>query len=312
MPHLTSKHVRLFLVDGTFGGIVTAEILNWTGHVLKGRRSQLSTICKRDEAQRTGVYMLIGEENDKPLAYIGQTDCVADRLRQHNNDTSKGFWNEVVLITSKDSNLTSAHVRYLEAQLCRRAKELKRIRLKNGNDPTGGAGLPEADKSDMDYFIQQILILLPVLGIEFLRGRTPEDTYRDDQTTDDDNETSNDSPVFELVVPKTGVAAKAQVIDGEFTVLTDSLIARGMSTREGSKAASSAAYDRLAVQFQQYREDGTIRDDDHDDRLARLTRNVQFSSPSAAAAFVQGHVTANGRTMWRTEDKRTYEAWESQ
>ncbi|UWX83682.1 hypothetical protein [Arthrobacter sp. zg-Y1110] len=30
----TGKSVRLFLVDGTPGGLVTAEIMNWTGHVL--------------------------------------------------------------------------------------------------------------------------------------------------------------------------------------------------------------------------------------------------------------------------------------
>lgn len=68
MTHLTARHVRSFLVDGTFGGIVTAEIMNWTGHVLKGQRSQLSVICKRDEAQRTGIYILLGE-NEMALSH---------------------------------------------------------------------------------------------------------------------------------------------------------------------------------------------------------------------------------------------------
>lgn len=27
------KQIRLFLIDGTFSGLVTAEIMNWTGHV---------------------------------------------------------------------------------------------------------------------------------------------------------------------------------------------------------------------------------------------------------------------------------------
>lgn len=29
------KQIRLFLIDGTFSGLVTAEIMNWTGHVFK-------------------------------------------------------------------------------------------------------------------------------------------------------------------------------------------------------------------------------------------------------------------------------------
>ena len=49
------KQIRLFLIDGTFSGLVTAEIMNWTGHVFKGSRSELGRIYQREEAQRTGV-----------------------------------------------------------------------------------------------------------------------------------------------------------------------------------------------------------------------------------------------------------------
>ncbi len=57
---MTGKQVRLFLVDGTVGGLMTAEILNWTGHMLRGRRSDLGDIKRREEAKRTGVYVLFG------------------------------------------------------------------------------------------------------------------------------------------------------------------------------------------------------------------------------------------------------------
>lgn len=310
MTNTQGRHVSLFLVEGTFGGIVTAEIMNWTGHVLKGQRSQLSAICKRDEAKRPGVYILLGEDENGPLAYIGQTDCIADRLRQHNTNGSMDFWNEVVFVTSKDSNLTSAHVRYLEAQLYQRATELKRMRLKNGNEPSGGAKLPEADKSDMDCFIQQMLILLPVLGVEFLRGRYTADARQEIHETST-AAAQNNSTVFKLEVPRNKVMAKSQIIDGEFTVLADSIIASAVTAKEGTKAASSSTYNSLNALFQQYRDDGTIVPDPDDDHIAKLTRDVQFSSPSSAAAFVKGNVTANGRIDWRTEDGKTYAAWES-
>ena len=45
------KQIRLFLIDGTFSGLVTAEIMNWTGHVFKGSRSELGRIYQREEAR---------------------------------------------------------------------------------------------------------------------------------------------------------------------------------------------------------------------------------------------------------------------
>jgi hypothetical protein len=38
---VSGKHIELFLVDGTPGGLTTAEIIGWTGHVLSAGRSEL-------------------------------------------------------------------------------------------------------------------------------------------------------------------------------------------------------------------------------------------------------------------------------
>ncbi len=56
------KSVRLFLADGTPGGLLTAEIMNWTGHVVAAPRSELAALLKRDETKRTGIYILLGED----------------------------------------------------------------------------------------------------------------------------------------------------------------------------------------------------------------------------------------------------------
>ena len=34
---MTGQHIQIFLVDGVAGGITTAEIVSWTGHVLSWR-----------------------------------------------------------------------------------------------------------------------------------------------------------------------------------------------------------------------------------------------------------------------------------
>jgi hypothetical protein len=52
---VSGKQIKLFLVDGTPGGLTTAEITNWTGHVFSARRSDLADLLKREEVQRAGL-----------------------------------------------------------------------------------------------------------------------------------------------------------------------------------------------------------------------------------------------------------------
>jgi len=59
------RSVRLYLADGSATGILTAEIMNWTGHAVCAPRTRFEDAIKRDELKRTGVYILIsGPSND--------------------------------------------------------------------------------------------------------------------------------------------------------------------------------------------------------------------------------------------------------
>lgn len=81
------KSVQLYLVDGTPGGLIIAEILSWTGKIMACPRSNLESLLRRDEVAGTGLYILLGEDPDdpgRPTAYIGETDEVKRRLIQHN------------------------------------------------------------------------------------------------------------------------------------------------------------------------------------------------------------------------------------
>ena len=76
---MSGKQIKLFLVDGSAGGLTTAEITNWTGHVLSAPRSELADLLKREEAQRTGAYLLMGEDEavvGNTRCYIGEADVV--------------------------------------------------------------------------------------------------------------------------------------------------------------------------------------------------------------------------------------------
>ena len=247
---MSGKQVKLFLVDGTPGGLTTAEITNWTGHVLSARRSDLADLLKREEVQRTGVYLLLGDDETSlgdTLCYVGEADVIGTRLRHHANDPAKGFWDRVVVITSKDTNLTKSHGRYLESRLIQLAAKAGRVSLENGTAPPT-PNLPEADASDMEYFIGQLQIMLPVLGVNAIRVRPAPSPQTADPV---------ESPVFALSNAKVGVEARAQQIDGEFTLLTWS---RVVATWHGIGKATSTqkAYASYRARHEGLLADGSI------------------------------------------------------
>ncbi|SUF40231.1 Uncharacterised protein [Pseudomonas aeruginosa] len=65
------RSIRLFLVDGTPNGLLTAEIMNWTGHVLTGPRSKLAELVQRPECARTGCVLPGRPRPGGQLAYPG-------------------------------------------------------------------------------------------------------------------------------------------------------------------------------------------------------------------------------------------------
>ena len=295
----TGRSLRLFLVDGTPHGLLTAEIMNWTGHVLTGPRSRLAELVQRDECARTGVYFLIGPDPDDSLrtrVYIGESDDVAQRLKQHNRPEEQGgkdFWERVCLVTSKDQNLTKAHVKYLESKLITVASAAGRCVLDNGTAHDYG-NLPESDRADMAFFLEQIRIVLPVLGFEFLREQVKPSAPVAPAAL------VMQSPRFRIESARQTLLAYGQEIDGEFVVL------KGSRAR-GHWVGVEGGYQAL---FQQLVAEGVLVADGGEHLT--FSDDYAFRSPSAAAAVVYGRA-ANGRTSWVLESTgQTYADWQEQ
>src|SRR5690606_14512634 len=87
------------------------------------------------------------------------------RVRLDNHVKSKDFWTRVVLFTGKDLTLNKAHYRYLESRLVGLAKQAKTWVVENGNEPAA-PNLSEADVADAEWFLSEMLIIYPVLGID--------------------------------------------------------------------------------------------------------------------------------------------------
>jgi hypothetical protein len=242
-------------------------------------------MAKRTELQRTGIYALVGPDaqTGAERVYFGEADDVFERLKTHDRDESKDFWTRAVTITSKDFNLTKAHARYLESRLIELATNAGRANVSNGTSP-GTKTLPESDVADMEYFLDQIKLMLPVLGFDFLRPPAAQDQ----------NMGGDGGP--RLSMSEVGASAHAREVDGAFVVLKGS-----SARRNGSPSWNS--YVKLRDELV---EQGKLvpRDDD----FFEFAQDVEFSSPSAAAAVVAA-ANRNGRVTWKLPDGRTYAEW---
>lgn len=291
----------MFLADGTSTGIITAEIMNWTGHVVTGPRSRLGELLKRDETSRTGVYFLVGEdpETGEDMVYVGESDDVAKRLQNHSRDAQKDFFGKVAIVTSKDQNLTKAHVRFLESHLIRLAVSSGRLKVANGNSPDAPA-LPEADVSDMEFFIEQVKLILPVLGLDFLRTRNAPKSSA--LTGEQGLETESVAHFFTLVGRRDGIEARAYESDGEFIVLAGAKV-------RGHWASKSSYNSGYKLKLENLIERGAIEEADGH---WVTTEDLVFSSPSAAAAIAFGR-SSNGREAWVHEaTRKTYNDFQNE
>ena len=288
---MNGKTIRLYLVDGIPNGILTAEIINWTGKVIVAPRSRLAELRKRDEAGRTGVYLLVGadpESTTRDRVYVGEGDNVFTRIKKHDGDDTKDFFTRVILITSKDENLTKSHVRYLESRLIQICNAAKRATVANGTAHSPPP-MPEPDIADMEFFLGQVQMILPVLGHTFLQS-----TPRVSDNAVGASEPA--SPVFEIQVA--GAIGKAVQIGDEFVVL------KGSTARKHG-VDSWTSFKKLREQLVS---DGRIVHGDDPENYV-FAEDIAFSSPSAGAAAVAGR-NINGRVNWKLPDGRTYADWQ--
>lgn len=161
--------LRVFVPSGDPEATRIVEKMNWTGRGYYLPRSDWVNIRKREELVGAGIYVLLGYEQDEigneiPLAYIGQTDCIRDRIDQH--DKNKEFWENAIFFVSTNGGLNRAHITWLEWELMAHAVRAKRGRLENGlthNEPT----LSESEKADVRSFLGEMLRLMPVMGVHF-------------------------------------------------------------------------------------------------------------------------------------------------
>jgi hypothetical protein len=281
---MISATLKLFLPRGDAKSLRTAEISNWTGKAIAAPRTELDELLQREELDKAGIYILTGADplSGSPRAYIGEAEVIRDRLKQHR---SKEFWISAIVFVSKDENLTKAHVRYLESRLLIEAAQVGRFTLEQNQ--AGGSKLPESDREDMEVFLSRIRQLLPVLGSD-------------------------------LLIPIAQPAAKQQSggtlfcrmkgAEGRGHRTPDGFVVLQGSTAVLQERQSAKRWPYIIALRNQLIVDGTLV---QKDGFYQFTRDVEFSSPSAAAAVIEGG-SANGLIEWRTKDGRVLKELDEQ
>jgi len=157
--------IRIFLPDGDPDGVRIIDRMNWTGVGIVFPRDKWPETKYRTEFNQTGVYILRGfreEDEDLPTLYIGQGDGLKSRIDSHYQN--KDFWDWGIIFVSSSGGLNRAHITWLEYALIDRVIKAKRSNLDNGNVPQEPA-LTESEKADTQGFLNEILQILPIVGV---------------------------------------------------------------------------------------------------------------------------------------------------
>jgi hypothetical protein len=281
---MNSATIKLFLPFGDPRRLRTAEISNWSGKSIAAPRTDLDELFARAELGQAGVYLLLGTdpESGRPAVYVGEAEALGDRLKQHRD---KDFWNQLVVFFSKDDNLTRAHIKFLEGRLIEQARTTGRAVVQNSLP--SGAKLPESDRADMEVFFAKIAQLLPVLGADLL---VPIDGVAQG--------TAEESL---LTCELRGLVAQGRRTANGFVVL------QGSQASEEERPSAAERHRWVLTLREQLLAEGALR---KGKGALVFARNVEFSSPSAAAGVVHGG-GANGLIAWKDREGRTLKELES-
>jgi hypothetical protein len=268
--------ISLYLAQGKPAGVRVVQKDNWSGVGIDCSRSDLPQARKREEFSRSGVYLLVGDQDlagGLPTLYVGEADELGPRLANH--ATNKDFWTRLVIFTSKDGTINKAHAKHLESRLYEIGTTAKRCHLENKVPP----GLPQLSDQDRDFaerFLGEMLVVLPVIGIT----------------------------AFELPQVDTAVEGMDLKLQGKSAEGRGTETSQGFKVFSGSRARSDEVQSIHGWTHElraDLLENGVLKPTDG---ALVFTQDYVFKSPSAAAAVLLGR-TANGRKEWRRADGKT-------
>lgn len=275
--------IQIFLPDGNPRGIKIAEITNRTIKAILFPRNQFEAILQRPELANVGFYFLFGvADNGHEMAYIGEAEDCAERLKQHQRN--KDFWNYAVVIISQTHAFTKTHVKYLEYVAIKKAGETNRYELDNSAVPNR-PHITESMEADAEDCFEIAKVLLSTLGFPLFDSVA--------------REVVASAPVDVYKLKGNGVEAEGSLVDDGFVVFKDSRV----------KATTVPSCHNFLINLRnELIQSGILV---QDGETYRFTEDYIFSSPSTAGGVILGRST-NGWTKWRNVNGKTLDEMKRQ
>ncbi|MBU3176493.1 GIY-YIG nuclease family protein [Clostridium estertheticum] len=284
------RRIITYLLDENQYGPKVIEIGNWSGKAIYAPTNYIAKLLNtRDEFNKPGIYFLKSSSTKAIYSekiYVGEAEIVKDRLIQHLTNPNKEF-DECIAFISKDSMLTKAHVRYLESKSIRIIKELNSAELENLNKPKLPS-LHESDISDMNYFLEQIKIILPTVGFTCFKPNT-----MNIQESNSLKKLINDDKKNIYYINRNEIKARLVTTEKGFIVLKESTCkkANNKSIKQG----------RINLK-KKLLESGILTDKGE---FYVFNKDTIFNSTSEAASVILGAQTSGPQT-WKDVNGNTY------
>lgn len=273
---MSGKSLRVFVTGDSPRSIKKITEFNWSGHAFYGTRDQLKQLFNRTESESTGIYFLLNDLDSQMVQmYVGETENFSSRIKSHSQ--SKDWWTHFIVFQSEGSYLNKAHVRYLEHVFWKRAFESTQIELMNDQSPKEPS-LSEEDIADLKIFEDNILYILEALNLGYFTN------------TGLIIETTSTDPTYKMTVPKSKYEAIMKISGDRYILKAGSHLSKIPRDSFGKRR-----------NFGYYKKWSEITNssmvENITDKICKLLKDLEFTSPSAAGSMVTGGST-NGATAW--------------
>lgn len=218
--------------------------------------------------------------------YVGSSQNLVNRLR---TQAAKDWWQHGIVFSTANREIDGEQALYVEERLVKRAALLDKARLKNAN--WHGKSLPENDESTLldanpgrkdtaDYFFREILVTLPLLGLDAL--------VSSEASESGSSVPSPQSQRFYLNLFGEEVTAEGEQRDDGFMVFKGAR-ARNPATPGFTDQYAAAVYREKLIHQGLFASEA--------DGLM-LNQDKLFPSPSSAASVLAGS-SCNGPKLWK-------------
>lgn len=291
------KTINTYLINGNQYGPKTIEIKNWVGKAIYSPVNNLSQLLNsRWEFNKPGIYFL-KSQSDKEIytdkIYVGEGECVRDRLASHLMDINKEF-DECIVFISKDDMLTKSQIRYIEAKAIKTIKALNNSELENKNEQKL-PNLSESDISDIEYFFEEMKIIMPLVSFNCFKPNTTSiSKVKYEEELNEENKFK-----YKFYINRNEVNATAIQNEEGFVVL------KGSTCKK--KVNDSMKKDRHIFR-KKLIESGILL---QKGEVYIFNEDTIFSSPSQASSIILGSQTSGPQT-WKTNEGKLYKEVEEE